>query len=94
MKQPWLELAAVLVLAVSAVASGVWVVRAKHEARQLFIELEELNREQDRLQIDWGRLQLEQSTWATHSRIEALAREKLHLTDPTDEQLVVVQPQR
>jgi cell division protein FtsL len=94
MKQPWLELAAALVLAVSAVASGVWVVRAKHEARQLFIELEELNREQDRLQIDWGRLQLEQSTWATHSRIEALAREKLHLTDPTDEQLVVVQPQR
>jgi cell division protein FtsL len=94
MKQPWLELAAVLVLAVSAVASGVWVVRAKHEARQLFIELEELNREQDRLQIDWGRLQLEQSTWATHSRIEALARDKLHLTDPTDEQLVVVQPQR
>ena len=94
MKQPWLELAAVLVLAISAVASGVWVVRAKHEARQLFIELEELNREQDRLQIDWGRLQLEQSTWATHSRIEALARDKLHLTDPTDEQLVVVQPQR
>lgn len=90
-----LELVAVLLLAASVVASGVWVTRAKHEARQLFIELEELNREQDRLQIDWGRLQLEQSTYATHPRIEALARDRLHLTVPTDEQLVVVvKPQK
>jgi cell division protein FtsL len=96
MKQPLVELAAVLVLAAAVVASGAWVVGAKHRARQLFIQLESLNREQDRLQIDWGRLQIEQSTWATHPRIEALARERLHLTEPADDQLVVVvqaQPQ-
>ena len=94
MRPQVLELVAVLALAASVVASGVWVTGAKHEARQLFIELEELNREQDRLQIDWGRLQLEQSTYATHPRIEALARDRLHLTEPTDEQLVVVEPQK
>jgi len=90
MKPPLLELAGVLLLAASVTASGVGVIGAKHRARQLFIELEQLNREQDRLQIDWGRLQIEQSTWATHSRIEGLARERLQLTEPRDEQLVVV----
>jgi cell division protein FtsL len=85
-----LELAAVLLLAAGVTASGLWVTKAKHRARQLFVELEELNREQDRLQIDWGRLQIEQSTWATHPRIESLARDRLHLTTPSDEQLVVV----
>jgi len=85
------ELATVLLLAAAVTASGIWVTDAKHRARQLFVELEELNQQQDRLQIDWGRLQIEQSTWATHPRIEALARERLHLTNPADEQLVVVE---
>lgn len=90
MKGQMMELIAVLVLTVSVVASGLWLIRAEHDARQLFIELEELNREQDRLQIDWGRLQLEQSTWSTHSRIESIARERLQLTLPVDEEFVVV----
>jgi cell division protein FtsL len=88
------EIAAMLLLAAAVTASGVWVTDAKHRSRQLFIELEELNREQDQLQIDWGRLQIEQSTWATHPRIEALARERLHLTNPVDDQLVVVEPSK
>jgi cell division protein FtsL len=88
------EIAAVLLLAAAVTASGIWVTDAKHRSRQLFVELEELNREQDQLQIDWGRLQIEQSTWATHPRIEALARERLHLTNPVDDQLVVVEPSK
>jgi cell division protein FtsL len=94
-RRPLAELAAVIALAVAVTASGIWVTGAKHRARQLFVELEELNREQDRLQIDWWRLQIEQSTWATHARIEALARERLQLTNPSDEQLVLVaEPER
>jgi cell division protein FtsL len=95
MSKQLLELAGVLVLAFGVAASGIWIVAAEHRSRQLFIEGEELNREQDRLQIDWGRLQIEQSTWATHPRIEGLARERLRLTVPRDEQLVVVvEPKR
>jgi cell division protein FtsL len=90
MQRQLLELAALLMMAASVIGTGVWVVEAKHRSRQLFVELEELNREQDRLQIDWGRLQLEQSTLATHSRIESLARERLQLTIPPDDELVVV----
>jgi cell division protein FtsL len=94
MRREVLELGAVLLVAASVIASGISVVEAKHRSRQLFVELEELNREQDRLQDDWGRLQIEQSTWATHPRIETLARERLHLTMPPDgELLVVVEPQ-
>jgi cell division protein FtsL len=90
MTRPWIELAIVLVLAAGVTVSGVWIVRAEHQSRQLFIRTEALSREQDQLEIDWGRLQIEQSTYATHPRIESLARERLDLTVPNDDQLVVV----
>jgi cell division protein FtsL len=89
------ELVGVLALAACVVASGVWIVSVEHRSRQLFIEGEKLNRELDQLQIDWGRLQIEQSTWAQHSRIESLARQRLRLTEPAEDQLVVVfEPKR
>jgi cell division protein FtsL len=90
MKARIVEMLGFALAATAVTASSLWVVEAKHHARQLFIKLEELNREQDRLEIDWGRLQIEQSSLATHSRIEMLARERLQLTTPADSQLVVV----
>jgi cell division protein FtsL len=90
MSRHLLELGGVLVLAACVVASGVWIVDVEHRSRQLFIEAEALNRELDRLQTDWGRLQIEQGTYATHSRIEALVRQRLELTVPSGDQLVVV----
>ena len=84
------ELAAAALLAIGVAVSGLWLIRAEHDARQLFVELEELKREQDRLQVDWGRLQIEQSTMATHSRIESIARERLNLRVPTAEQVSIV----
>lgn len=84
------ELVGVLALAACVVASGVWIVAAEHASRQLFMQAEQLRREADQLQIDWGRLQIEQGTYATHSRIESLARQRLQLTEPDDDQLVVV----
>ena len=77
-------------LAFAVVASAVWVAATRHQARQLFIELEALNRERDRLQIDWGRLQLEQSAWAAHPRIESLARDRLALAAPDQSHIVLI----
>lgn len=77
-------------VAIGVVGSGVWVVQAKHQSRQLFAELEELKREKDRLQVDWGRLRIEQSTWATHARIESVARDELELEEPDESQVVVL----
>ena len=79
-----------LLLSMAVAVSGIWVVAAKHQARQLFIELEALNRESDRLQVDWGRLQFEQSTWTAHSRIELLGEQHLNLRLPNSEQVLVV----
>ena len=90
MSRQALELAGVLVLAAGVVASGIWIVDVEHRSRELFIENEALNRELDRLQTDWGRLQIEQGTYATPSRIEAKARQELQLTVPSGDQLVVV----
>ena len=88
-----LQLGLISALAAAVVVSSVWVIKAKHQSRQLFVELEELNRERDRLQIDWGRLQLEQSTWGTHPRIESLASQRLNLASPRpDEVVVIVEP--
>ena len=83
MSRQLVEIIGVLVLAVGVVASGIWIVEVEHRSRQLFIEAEHLSRAQDELQI-------EQGTYATHSRIETLARRRLELTVPRDDQLVVV----
>ncbi|NNC65229.1 MAG: cell division protein FtsL [Gammaproteobacteria bacterium] len=87
------ELSVCVVLAVAVVVSAVWVASARHQARQLFIELEALNRERDRLQVDWGRLQLEQSAWAAHPRVESLAREDIGLDLPDQRTVVLVTEQ-
>jgi cell division protein FtsL len=78
------------VLAVALTGSGIWTIVTEHESRRLFVELEELKREEDRLQIDWWRLQLEQSTQATHARIESIARERLQLVEPEQRQIRVL----
>jgi cell division protein FtsL len=90
MSKQLFEIVGVLALAACVVASGIWIVDVEHRSRQLFIEAESLNRELDRLQTDWGRLQIEQGTYATPSRIEERARQELQLTEPSGEQLVVV----
>jgi cell division protein FtsL len=82
------SLAAAAVL-VSALAQ----VTAKHQARQLFVELERLKGERDQLQIEWGQLQLEQSTWATHARMESLGRGELALVIPAPQKVVLVAEQ-
>lgn len=84
------ELVLAAALTIAVVGSGLALIRAEHDARQLFIELEALNREHDRLQIDWRQLQIEQSMLATHSKIESIARDKLNLAPPASSQVVVV----
>ena len=69
----------VAVLLAAVVASAVAVVRTHHERRSLLVELDEVEARRDRLQVEWDRLQIEQSTWAAIDRIERLAAEKLNL---------------
>ena len=79
-----------LVLIALIVASALGVVAAQHKSRRLVTEIE---REQERmraLEVEFGQLQLEQSTWAAHARIEKIAREQLHMQLPTAARTEVV----
>ena len=71
-------------------ASALGVVYNKHLSRSLFVESRKLQVAIDELDIDWGRLQLEQSTWGTHSRVEKLASSKLGMFVPGFNQRVMV----
>ena len=82
----------VAVLWVAVLGSSLGVVYAKREARSRFNELQQLTKKRDDLDIEWGQLQLEQSTWATHGRVERVAREKLHMVIPQASDLRIVQP--
>ncbi len=81
----------VFVFAVVCVVSAIALVYTKHESRKLFVELEDLTHQRDELNIEWGQLQIEQSTWATHARIEQVASDDLALVRPTANEIVVVE---
>lgn len=66
----------------ASLISGVAVVSQKHQSRMLFVQLQSAIAERDALDIEWGQLQLEQSTWATHARIEEVAIQRLGMTKP------------
>ena len=72
--------------------SALAVVNAKHQGRKAFVALEGLRTERQQMDVEWGRLQLEQATWATHGRVEQMAREKLGMMIPPVDSVVLVKP--
>lgn len=87
-RQPFLL---VFVFAIVCVLSSIALVFTKHESRKLFVELEGLTHERDELNIEWGQLQIEQSTWATHARIERVATDDLSLVRPAATEIYVIE---
>ncbi|KAB7623850.1 cell division protein FtsL [Alkalilimnicola sp. S0819] len=83
-----------LCLAAAVLLSALAVVQVRHESRQQFVALQALGAERDRLNVDWGRLQLEQGAWATHGRVERLAREKLDMRMLRQDDVVIIRQPR
>jgi cell division protein FtsL len=81
-----------VVLIAANVLSAIAVVFARHEHRQLFIALTKLEKARDELNIEFGRLQLEQATWAESNRIDQVARNRLGMKFPETGDIVVVRP--
>lgn len=79
-----------VVLAAALFVSAIAVVYSKHRSRELFTTQQRLERERDRLDVEWGRLRLEQGTWATHGRVESVARDELGLHMPARREIVVL----
>ena len=80
------------VLWLAVLGSAVQVIYARHNARAMFVHLEKLNAERDSLEMEWGRLQLEQSYWSSHAFVERVASAKLQMNLPQTRDVRIVRP--
>lgn len=71
-----------LLLLLAAVACALGVITSQHRARKLFVELEAGQAAAKKLEEEYTQLQLEQGTWATGKRIEAVASKSLGMRLP------------
>ncbi len=78
------------ILLAATVATAIAVVYVRHEGRKQFVELQRLEAHRDALNVEWGRLQLEQATWADPSRVEQVEREELGLVNREPSQVMVI----
>ena len=80
-----------LLLVMMLIACALGVVTAQHKARKLFSELQQEQESSKQMDVEWGQLRLEQSTWAMHSRIEKIATRYLQMRVPEASRIQVVE---
>lgn len=73
------------------VLSALAVVQARHNSRSVFTSLQVEKSQRDNWEVQYGQLQLEKGAWATHGRIERLARDKLKMKIPSQQSVVLIQ---
>lgn len=81
-----------LILLIVVLLCALAVVSSNHRARKLVTEFEREQARMRALEVEWGQLQLEQSTWAAHARVEQIARDKLGMHPPRSGQILSVEP--
>ncbi len=74
-------------LLVAVVICALSVVTSQHKARKLYIELQKEKEHAQQMEVEWGQLQLEQSTWATPARVEKVAARQLQMHLPMNGQV-------
>lgn len=80
------------VMWLAVILSALSVVYVSHLCRQLYNDLSQLEQEANAFQVEWGRYLLEQSSWASLSRIEQLAKTRLEMRVPRAEEIIVIRP--
>ncbi len=79
-----------ILLTLILIACALSVVTSQHKARKLFVELEKEQELARQLAVEWDQLQLEQSTWAMHTRVEKIATGQLHMRMPDASRIRIV----
>jgi cell division protein FtsL len=79
-----------LILFFVLIAVALGVVTSQHKARKLYFELEQQEEMSSKYETEYGQLQLEQSTWAMHSRVEELAAKKMGMQVPDAKRIQVI----
>jgi cell division protein FtsL len=85
-----LRVPALAALLTATIASAIGVVYARQQSRHAFVELSHLGNERDHLNFEFGRLQLEQATWAENNRIEQIARGRLGMVSAGAAETMVI----
>ena len=81
-----------LLLLAALIACALALVTSQHQARKLYVELQKEQERARQIEVEWGQLQLEQSTWATPARVEKLATHALGMRVPPSSRIQVVPP--
>jgi len=81
-----------LLLLAALCACALGLVTSQHQARKLFVEIEQEQERARNLEVEYGQLQLEQSTWAMHARVQKLAAEVLRMRQPDAAHIEFVPP--
>jgi cell division protein FtsL len=79
-----------LVLFVALIVCALALVTSQHQSRKLYVELQKEQERAQQLEVEWGQLQLEQSTWAMHARIEKIATRDLAMRVPPASRVQVI----
>ena len=78
------------ILFFALIASSLGIVTSQHKARKLYFELEQQQELTKKYETEFGQLQLEQSTWAMHSRVEEFSTKKLQMQVPDATRIQVI----
>ncbi|HEY9447131.1 MAG TPA: cell division protein FtsL [Burkholderiales bacterium] len=79
-----------LLLFAALIACALALVTSQHQARKLYVELQREQELAKKLDVEWGQLQLEQSTWAMHARVEKIATQQLNMRVPPPTRIQIV----
>ena len=79
-----------ILLILIVITCALSVVTSQHRARKLFMELERKQERTRQLAVEWGQLQLEQSTWAMRARVEKIATKQLLMKVPDASKIKVI----
>ena len=82
----WLAFNALLLFVLT---SGLGVVYASHVSRQRLNVLQQLEQDRNDLQVEWGKLLLEQSSLVAQGKVESVAVSELGMQMPSMNEVVV-----
>lgn len=80
----------IIILSAVVILVSIAVVQFRHESRQRFVELQVQQAERDALNVEWGKLLLEEGAWSQHRRVEVMARQRLDMDTPDASNIRVV----
>ena len=66
-------------LLVAIVSSALWLVHSHYESRRLFMALELVRKESQRIEVDLDRMEVERRAQTTPLRVEKIARQQLQM---------------